>query len=128
MGDHTLRLGKTMGFISADGAEHVASFWCLERLATEIGDRSLRLRFIGYHSAAAYDADRQPVASAVKEYLISGEAFMAAISLTTAAADVPISAEIIRLAWAVAAGVADTADPENEGEFISFFDSAEDAA
>ncbi len=126
MGVHAIRMGKSMGFISPDGANHPSSFWCLDRLDAEIGSLALRLRFIGYHDTAAYDADRQPVAGARKEYLISGQAFMEAIALTTQAADVPISAEIIRLAWAVAAGIADTPDPENEGEFISFFEAAVD--
>ncbi len=128
MGNHALRMGKTMAFASPDGAEHAASFWCLDRLGVEIGDAALRLRFVGYHSVDAYDEDRQPVSGAVKEYLISGAGFAAAIALTTAAADLPIAAEIVRLAWQVALDTNDTADPENESELISFFAAAVDAA
>lgn len=126
MGNHALRGGKIMPFTSLDGAEHEAGFWCLDRLVGEIGNGTLRLRFIGYHDAAAYDADRQPVANAVKEYLVSGEPYAAAITLPTSAANVSVSAEILRLAWAVALSITDTDDPENEGEMISFFAGAVD--
>jgi len=125
VGNHQLRNGRVMPFASPDGAAHPDSFWCLDRISVEIGDAALRLKFIGYHSVDAYDEDRHPVTGAVKEYLVTGAEFMAAITLATAGAGIPISAEITRLAWAVALDVTDTADPENEEEMISFFASAE---
>lgn len=122
--NHALRLGKTMGFNSPDGAPHAASFWCLDRILVEIGDTAIRLRFIGYHDVAAYDAGKEPVAGAVKEYLVSGTAFAEAIQLSTLAAGVPISAEILRLAWVAAGQVHDV---DVAGQMVSFFDGAADA-
>lgn len=121
MANHALRLGKTMAFTSPDGAEHANGFWCLDRLAVDIPDQAIRLKFVGYHSTAAYDADKQPVAGAVKEYLVTGTAFGAAIAMLTSGQAVPISAEIIRLAWAIALATLDTGG-------ASFFAGAVDAA
>ena len=55
------------------------SFWCLDRLATDIGEQTMRLKFVGFHSIAAYNEDRQPVTGAVKEYMVQGAEFMTAI-------------------------------------------------
>lgn len=129
MANHLLRMGKRLNFTSPDGAPHPQSFWCLDRMLLEISDRALRLRFIGYHDAASYDADRQPVAGAVKEYLISGQAFTDATGLPTQGVAVPISVEVLRLAWAVALNekeiVPDPAHPDNK---VSFFDGAVDVS
>jgi hypothetical protein len=124
MRNHTLRGGKTMAFSSPDGAQHEASFWVLDRLAVDIPDQAARLKFVGYHSTAAYDEDKQPVAGAVKEYLASGEAFAAAIAMPTLGQALPIGTEIIRLAWTVALATLDT---QGEGEMVSFFGGAVDA-
>jgi hypothetical protein len=126
MATHTLRMGKQMPFTSADGASHPQSFWCLDRMSVEIGDQALRLRFVGYHDAASYDAERQPVAGAVKDYLVTGQAFLSAVGMMTEG-EQPISAEILRLAWQAALDAKDTPDPEHEGQTTSFFEAAVDA-
>lgn len=126
MGNHSLRMGRVMPFTSPDGASHPQSFWCLDRMSVEIGEQSLRLRFIGYHDAAAYDAERQPVAGASKDYLVTGAAFLSAVGMVTEG-EQPISVEILRLAWQAALDSKDAADPEHEGQLISFFEAAIDA-
>lgn len=122
MGNYALRMGKQMAYTSGDGAGHPNSFWCLDRLGVEIGDAALRLKFVGYHDAPAYDADRQPIAGAVKEYLVSGAEFMAAINLPTGLpTGAPISAEILGMAWAVALNTKDQGDgpPETRTSFFA---------
>jgi hypothetical protein len=126
MGNHNLRAGKNMSFTSADGAPHPQSFWCLDRMSVEIGEQALRLHFVGFHDAAAYDAERQPVAGAVKDYLVTGQAFLSAVGMVTEG-EQPISAEILRLAWQAALDAKDTPDPAHEGQTISFFEAAVDA-
>ncbi len=124
--DHNLRSGKTMPFTSPDGAAHPNSFWCLDRIGVEIDDQAVRLRFVGYHDVAAYDAGKQPVAGAVKDYLISRNGFAQAVALPTVGANIPISNEILRLAWVSALGEHDLDDPTHAGAKISFFAGAAD--
>jgi hypothetical protein len=126
MRNHALRKGKELAFTSPDGAEHPDMFWCLSKIGIEIDDTALRLHFIGYHDVAAYDAGKEPVAGAMRAYLISGAGFETAAALLTSAADTPISAEILRLAWEAALATEDVEDREHEGEMISFFDGAVD--
>ena len=121
MADHTLRGGKTMPFTSHDGVEHAASFWVLDDLQVRISDSAIVLKFVGYHSVAAYDADKQPIAGAEKHYMVSGEGFANAIGLPTLGQALAIGTEIIRLAWTVALAELDT-------DGASFFDGAVDAA
>ena len=122
MRDHALRMGKRMAFESPDGATHANSFWCLSRIDIDIEDSALRLNFVGYHDAAAYDAGKLPVAGAAKAYLITGADFAAAASMPSAAAN--ISAEILRLAWV---GALAAHDVTSEAGMVSFFFGAVDA-
>lgn len=129
MGNHIIRMGKQMPFISPDGASHPNSFWCLDRLTVGVGDSSIGLRFIGYRSAADYNADRHPIAGAVREYLISGGRYYEAIQRATQfPTGTPISHEVLQMAWDIALEVKDQglppANPEDPDTRTSFFGSA----
>lgn len=128
MRQHQLRMGKATGFTSQDGADHPNSFWCLNRLEANIGDATMALVFIGYHDAASYDADKQPIAGAIKHYIVSGTAFQEAINMMTQyPLGTPISAEILSMAWVVALNTKDIGVAPNQGEpdtRTSFFEAA----
>jgi hypothetical protein len=133
MANHLQRIGKTMPYTSQDGVVHAESFWCLEEIPIQIGRQTVGLKFVGYHDTASYDAERQPISGAEKNYLLSGDQFLAAVNTPTAhAAGTPISAEILRMAWEVAVGVKDIViPPQTPGgaeTIISFFESAADVA
>lgn len=133
MRDHRARMGKTMPYTSEDGAEHLDSFWCLKHLDVDINNRRLALGFVGYHSAGAYDAGRDPVARADKSYFLQGEAFDRAVGKLVGRAGVPISVEIIQMAWEVALSTLDERleYDSTTGEVTgghSFFEEAVDAA
>lgn len=128
MANHTLRMGKRMFYTSQDGVQHPNSFWYLERVRElEITGQSLRLEFVAYHDAAAYDAGFLPIAGATKIYIRTGQQFLDAVAMLTLSTPQPISAEFLRLGWQVALDTKDTADPEQEGQSISFFEAAVDA-
>lgn len=128
MGQYQLRIGKSMAFTSQDGAEHPDSFWCLNRLDANIGAATMALVFIGYHDAASYDADKQPIAGAIKHYIVSGEAFASAINMQTQYPQgTQISAEILGMAWSVAMNTKEIGEPPGEDEpdtRTSFFEAA----
>lgn len=132
MGNHALRMGKVMPHTSEDGAEHAESFWCLNRLDANIGDGTMALIFIGYHDVASYDDDKQPIAGAIKHYIVSGTAFQQAINMVTQyPLGTPISAEILAMAWVVALNTKDIGNAPATGQpdsRTSFFETATGAA
>lgn len=121
-------MGKTMPYTSPDGAQHPDAFWCLQKLHAEIDDSMMRLQFIGYHDAASYDADRDPISGAVKEYMLAGDGFQQAINLATAHPQgTPISVEILRMAWQVVLAAKEIGEPPADGQpdtRTSFFETA----
>lgn len=126
--DHVLRMGRRMPFDSSDGVAHANSFWCLDQINIDADNSALRLKFIGYHDETAYDAGKQAVAGAEKHYLITDAKFQDAVEALTVEEAKPIREEILRIGWNEVTGVLDVEDPENAGEMISFFASAEDVA
>lgn len=117
MADHTKRMGRTMPYTSQDGVSHPESFWCLNFLATDIGGRNGRIEFVGYHSAAAYDADSQPVAGATRSYQFAADAFDAAVyEPTKLPTGSPLAGEIISAAWGIALAAKEIGEPPADGE------------
>lgn len=131
MGQYQLRVGRKMSYTSADGVLHANSFWCLNHLDANIGEGRMSLVFIGYHDVACYDADRQPIAGAIKNYIISGTAFQEAINMPTQYPQgTPISGEILTMAWSVAMSMKEIGTAPGEGEpdtRTSFFEGAASA-
>lgn len=127
--DHTLRMGRVMPYTSADGAAHPESFWCMGPLSIDPDLSQIKLRFVGYHSVAAYNEGHMPVAGALREYHLFGEDYTAAISkVTKFPTGSPITAEILAMAWEIALTVKDVVvpPPEAGGDAgaLSFFEQS----
>lgn len=132
MGQHQLRQGKTMSYSSADGVTHPASFWCLDDpLVIMISGQQLRLRFIGWHDIASYDADREPIAGAVKDYILSGAEYDMVRNLPTQHPQgTPITLEVVEMAWQIALNKKDQGEAPVAGKTdlrTSFFETAVNA-
>ncbi|HEY9286156.1 MAG TPA: hypothetical protein VIP46_22080 [Pyrinomonadaceae bacterium] len=130
--DHTLRMGRVMPYTSADGALHPESFWCMGPLSIDPDLSQIKLRFVGYHSVAAYNEGHAPVAGALKEYHLFGADYMASIGQGTRfPTGTQMAAEILTAAWSTALSVKDViVPPEEEGGdavHVSFFEQATDA-
>jgi hypothetical protein len=124
-------MGKTMPYTSPDGAQHPNSFWCLSGLNVQIDTNRLELTFVGYHDTASYNADKQPVAGAVKSYSILGfNDFHGVIDRPILSSLLPIGGNILAMGWQVTLETKDDGiAPINEGvdTRTSFFEYAVDA-
>lgn len=78
--DYRPRAGRVLAYTSADGVVHPNSFWALNALNVSIGERAMRVEFIGYHDVASHNSHKQPMQGAVQAYTISGDAFDSTIN------------------------------------------------
>lgn len=134
MADYHERFGKVMPYTSDDGAEHPASFWCLDTVTVAINNNYLGLGFIGYHSKEAYNANRQPIAGAQRFYSVEGKTPFTSLvgqAVTLPFGDqTPRGVTILIMAWEVALAAKEVGEPPEAGEpdeRVSFFDGAADA-
>lgn len=86
-----------MPYTSRDGTEHPESFWCFDGLRVDPSDTALIVTFRGWRDVAAYDADKSPIAEAMREVRISGAGYYALIG--QGAPIGTIAEAMVQMAW-----------------------------